>query len=389
MTKLLLAAFLLLHTCTCVLGQGVVKSNVTVECFDNSTIPAKPIHSKLRTIADLVTDLKVVNAKVGALGPFSLVVTDFNRNSTLLALNETGCLATSIIPFMKDNFLVLCLSETGANVLQLDAKGKTLARVNATDKGEAFSSPKGFAVDKKGNVYFGTIDNLSPEEFTKTGAIFVVKKPSKTVITSKSISVLAKNIDYRGGLAFTDNDQTLLFTSSSANIFKYRVKDCKVTRAKPTLFANVTQFYPTTQTGEDYALWHDIVITKDSILVSVANKVLALSRNGKTLLKTISIESTDTEEEEDNAQEEKSVESPEPLHLISSIFSDKEGTVIIAFFPLLLTAGAKLSYVLTIEYSNLSYASRARQDIICKVSRPTIVASPTTSVVSRPTIVID
>ncbi|KAJ3262810.1 hypothetical protein HDU77_011748 [Chytriomyces hyalinus] len=385
MTNLLLAAFLLLHTCTSVLGQGVVKSDATVECFDNSTIPAKPIHSKLRTIADIVTDLKVVNAKVGALGPFSLVVTDFNRNSTLLALNETGCLATSIIPFMKDNFLVLCLGETGGNVLQLDAKGKTLARVNATDKGEGFSSPKGFAVDKKGNVYFGTIDDLSPKHFVnKTGAIFVVKKPSKTVITSKSISLLAKNIDYRGGLAFTDNDQTLLFTTSSANIFKYSVKDCKVTRAKPILFANVAQLYPT---GEDYAPWHDIVITKDSILVSVANKVLALSRNGKTLLKTISIESTDTEE--DNARVKRSVESPEPLHLISSIFSDKEGTVIIAFFPLFLTVEGKLSYVLTIEYSNLSYASRARQDIICEVSRPTIVESPEPIVVSPPTIVID
>ncbi|KAJ3408871.1 hypothetical protein HDU80_004150 [Chytriomyces hyalinus] len=377
MTKLLLAAFLLLHTCTCVLGQGVVKSDVKAECFDNSTTPVKPIHSsKLRTIADLITDLEVVNAKVGALGPFSLVVTDFNRNSTLLALNETGCLATSIIPFMKDNFLVLCLSETGAKVLQLDAKGKTLARVNATANGEAFSSPKGVAVDKKGNVYFGTIDDLSPKEFeNKTGAIFVVKKPSKTVITSKSISVVAKNVDYRGGLAFTDNDQTLLFTTSSANIFKYSVKDCKVTRAKPTLFANVTQLYPTV---EDNALWHDLVITKDSILVSVANKVLALSRNGKTLLKTILIESTDNTEE--NAKE-KTLEPPQPLHLISSIFSDKEGTVIIAFFPLFLRVEGTLSYVLTIEYSNLSYASRARQDIICKVSRPTIVVSPPTIVV--------
>ncbi|KAI8834410.1 hypothetical protein BJ741DRAFT_609898, partial [Chytriomyces cf. hyalinus JEL632] len=364
MTKLLFAGLLLLRMCTQVLGQGVLGSDVTVDCVDNSTGTPKPIRSKLRTIADFTIDLEVVNSKIGTLHPFRQAVTDFNKNSTLLGFNETGCLATSIIPFMKDNFLVLCASPPSENsVLQLDAKGKTLARVNVTAKGQGFSFPKGFAVDKKGNVYFGTIDDRSPGEFVnRTGAIFVIKKPSKKVITSKSISVVAKNVDYGGGLAFTDYDQTLLVTSSSANILKYSIKDCKVKSAKPTLFANVTQYYPIPN-GLEVVPWHDIVITKDCILVSFAGRVLALSRNGKSLLKTISIESTtDTEEDAES-------KSSPPPQVISSIFADKIGTVIIAFFSAE-TEIESSSSVLTIEYSNLSYASRARQDIVCKVTPP-------------------
>ncbi|KAJ3230135.1 hypothetical protein HDU81_004750 [Chytriomyces hyalinus] len=358
MTKFLLAGFLLLQIVKHVLGGGPVNSNATVHCFDNSTKSARPVRSKVVNIADFIADLEVIKTKIGALGTFHHSVTDLKGN-ILLTLNGSECYTKSIVPFLKDNYLVLCGQTAQGNVvLQLDSKGKPLARVNSTSKGEVFGQLAGFAEDKNGNVYFGTLDQSSPfdENVNRTGTIYVVKKPYQTTnfhISSKSISVLARNVDYGGSLVFTDNDQTLLLTSSSGNILKFNLKDYKVTRTTPTLFANMTQLYANTGHKEvGPRASPDIAAAKDSILVSESDIVFVLSQNGKTLLRTISIDSTDA-----------NTNLPPQ---IGSVIADKKGSVNIAFF----SPENDSSFVLIIEQSAFGYSSRARQDIVCKVSAP-------------------
>ncbi|KAJ3230136.1 hypothetical protein HDU81_004751 [Chytriomyces hyalinus] len=362
MTKIILAGFLLLQICKQVLGGGPANSGsrVTVDCFDNSTHSAKPIRSTLYKVGDFVSDFEVIKSKIGALGSERETVMDLKANKTLLAFNETGCFATSIVPFLKDNYLVLCAE--GNSLLQLDSKGKTLARVNITANGEGVDIPKGFAADKKGNVYFGTIDERRPSEhpLNRTGVIYIVRKPydnANVIISSKSISVVVKNVDYAGGIALTDNDQTLLITSASSDVYKFTLKDYKVTRAKPSLFANVTRFYPSLQEEGFETSWHDIAISKNNVLVAVADKVLVLSQNGKTLLRTISIVAANPKSDINSA-----LQTP-----ITSIFADNNsGSIKIAF----LFFGADASFVLSIEQSAFGYSSRPGQDIVCKATLP-------------------
>ncbi|KAJ3230137.1 hypothetical protein HDU81_004752 [Chytriomyces hyalinus] len=364
MTKLIIAGFLLLQIGKQVLGE-LINSNATVECFDNSTHPPKLLHTTFANIPDYVTDLEVIHSKVAALGCLRKAVTDLKADKNLLAFNETNCTATSIMPLLKDNYLVLCVDTTQQEsdsvrptwLIQLNSNGKTVARVNIAAEGNGYYIPKGFAVDKKGNVYFGLIEEFPPSKRPSklTGSIFVVKNPYQATISSKSISVLVKNVDFGGGLAFTDNDQTLLLTSSFGDIFKYNLKDYKVTRTAPTLFANVTQYYPIPPIIIA-APWHELIVLQNSILVTMADKLFELSRNGKTLLRTISIRSSESTE----------IQPP-----IVSIFVEKSGRMNIAFAPF--AVEVESTFVVTIEKS---YSSRARQDIVCMLTvpeQPTIV----------------
>ncbi|KAJ3242524.1 hypothetical protein HDU78_001336 [Chytriomyces hyalinus] len=220
MTKLVLACCLLLLLCQQALGQTVV------ECFDNSTSPATPLATKIDYVPGYVSDLEVIKQKNYALKTTGDLV-DVTGNNALFKLDDPFCYPSAIVPFLKDNFIVLC----SYAVIQINSKGSTLARVSGAATGELFIDPEGVAVDKKGNIYFGVpVRQTSPVDITEIpAAIFVLKaplKPSTFRISPKTFSVVVKGLDYGRGLALTDNDQTLLVTSRTSKILKYTIKNC-------------------------------------------------------------------------------------------------------------------------------------------------------------------
>ncbi|KAJ3391838.1 hypothetical protein HDU80_010972 [Chytriomyces hyalinus] len=320
MTKLVLACCLLLLLCQQALGQTVV------ECFDNSTSPATPLATKIDYVPGYVSDLEVIKQKNYALKANGDLV-DVTGNNALFKLDDPYCYPSAIVPFLKDNFIVLCSN----GVIQINSAGSTLARVSSAATGELFIAPEGVpegvAVDKK--------------------AIFVLKtplKPSTFRISPKTFSVVVKGLDYGRGLALTDNDQALLVTSRTSKIFKYTIKNCKVTRKAPTLFADLTALSTDGVFSQNDTFNRiDIAIGKNSIIVTRVGRILVLSQNGQKVIRTISFATQDG--------------------YVTSLAAFKNGALNVVFMSFLSDV---VSSVLQFGASDFSDA-HVPQDIICKL----------------------
>ncbi|KAI8832641.1 hypothetical protein BJ741DRAFT_614240 [Chytriomyces cf. hyalinus JEL632] len=181
-------------------------------------------------------------------------------------------------------------------------------------------------------------------------AIFVVKapsNPSKFLISPSSFSVAVKNLDYGGGLALTDNDQTLLVTSKTPKVLKYTIKNCKVMLKAPTLFANLTALstdFVFSESASYNAI--SIAVGLNSIIVSRVGSILVLSQNGQTVIRTISFATQ--------------------YGYVTSLAASKNGALNVVFITGL---SDLVSCVLEFSDSDFSNA-HVPQDIICKLKEP-------------------
>lgn len=125
----------------------------------------------------------------------------YNGSKISVFWRKTHCGPNGLVPFGKDDILVACYD--GNYLVELNRNGRQIRTISKDSQGKPFVGPNDLTVDRHGGVFFSA-SGVYNVHAPITGKILHVSP------NARSVTVVARLIDYPNGLTLTRSGRHLL-----------------------------------------------------------------------------------------------------------------------------------------------------------------------------------